>query len=270
MRKTIFLFLLHFSLYGSEVPDFKNINRSKNVVFFLSTPKSGTNLVSGSLSAITRKPISWLRWKMKIFNPSLEYTQDPSYNRLELPLVSDKPLMYRTHYDFEELMKVSSCWNKLIFLTRNPKELLFRRFFLESSSTENPDIQFIENFLSGYLQAFKVFDGWFSENKCLVFYEDFISCGDEILLDLLKFMDEEPNFIDDYQQHKEEYTSKLLNSYAQQHTHNAGGSSSINGPKTIHYTKDVSFEALACIDEYIKTKEPLIWEKYLKRFQSFP
>lgn len=262
------MLLLNFAIYGSEIPRMDRIWKSKNVTFFLSTTRSGSNLVTASLSAISRKPIWWLWWTDSIFDHSSECRKHPSYNRLGLPLISSIPLLYRTHYEFSLLMRVPSKLNKLIFVTRNPKELLFREFFLKSTSTVEPDSQFIETFLKRYLQAFKVYDSWFVENRRLVFYEDFINQGDEILVQLLQFMDEEPKYLDDFITNKQEYMSIMLESYARQHKRNSGGlSSSTDGPKSIYYTKNASLEILTYIDEYIEKEAPKIWELYLKRFQ---
>jgi hypothetical protein len=148
----IFLFYFSFTVAcASEIPDFQEIGNSRGVLFLLSTTRSGSNWISASLSAITRKPISWLCHGKKIFDPSSALRKRPSYNRLGLTLISDEPLLYRTHYWFAELMRVPSRFNKLIFITRNPKELLFRQFFLKSPACKIPDLQYIETFFDDYL-----------------------------------------------------------------------------------------------------------------------
>jgi hypothetical protein len=243
------------------------MSQTKGVVFFLSTKRSGSNWVSGSLAAITRKPISWVHWQRRCFDPNDLCRKNLSYNRLELPLVSEIPLLYRTHRVLFELTQVPSEQNKLIFVTRNPKELLFREFFLKFPSLDRPDSTFVETFLQPYLSNFEFYDSWSTENRRLVFYEDFIEQEDEILLQLLHFMGEDPTYLDDFQMNKQEYMSRLLDTYRQQHTHNLGGASVMGKPNAIHYTKDVSPEVLKEIDEYIKSASPAIWEKYLQRFQ---
>ena len=50
-----------------QVPDFQNLSNSTGTVIFLSTKRSGSNLVSASLGIITRKPISWLCWQDRVF-----------------------------------------------------------------------------------------------------------------------------------------------------------------------------------------------------------
>lgn len=256
------------SIFASEVIDFNDAGNNKNMIFFLSTPKSGSNVITGCLSAITRKPISWFNWGDSILDSSSEHRDHISYNRLGLTLISDTPLLYRTHFQFDKLMQVPSEINKLIFVTRNPKELIYRKFFLQASPLENPDAQFIEDFLIRYLKAFEVYEAWNPNNRRLIFYEDFIAHDNEILLQLLQFMEEPPIFLEDFIINKQEYISRLLESYAQQHKRNFGGSSSKNGPKEIYYTNNASPENLRFIDEYLKKKKPKIWNKYLKRFKT--
>lgn len=261
--KNLLLFLfVPFLIFSSEIPNFDDLSRCKECVFLLTTPKSGSNLVSASLSAITRRPISWIRWG----NNALK--KHPSYNRLCLPLVSNKPLLYRTHYELDELIQIPSTGNKLIFLTRNPKELLFRAYRLTLSEKEEPDFLFIENFLNEYFEPFRVYQSWDERNRMLIYYEDFIAGCDQILLDILHFMQVEPTYFADFITNKENYLKQLLESYKKQHEQNKGGLSSIKGPQALFYSKGVSFETLSWIDHYIASVEPNLWEYYLKRFES--
>lgn len=267
IRVLFCLFSMHAAIYGSAIPNFEKMSECESVTFFLSTPRSGSNLVSGCLGAITRKPISWLQWKREILDPSCSFRNHPSCNRLGLPMVSDEPLLYRTHESFS-LREVPSEANKLIFITRNPKELLFREFYLNAPSSEIPSQEFINQFLDSYLINFYVFHSWSDENKYLGFYEDFIDYETEQFLNLLDFMQEEPTYLEDFLAHKEEYISKLLESYQTQHAGVKGGASSKNGPKEIYYSRDVPKKTLKYIDNYIKKSAPAIWKRYLIRFQT--
>lgn len=268
LRYACFMLCFHFSASAvSDIVNFSEPAKNRNVTFFLSSPKSGTNVITGSLSAITRKPISWFYWGDGILDPDSNNRNHISYNRLGLPLITDIPLLYRTHYQYDELCEVPSRDNKLIFLTRNPKELIYRKFFLEYPSLKDPDPYFIEEFLVKYLKAFEIYDSWCSETRFLLFYEDFIARDEETLLRLLEFMDEAPTFLDDYLENKEEYLRCLLESYSSQHIHNDGGISSRDRPKPIHYTRDASPDTLKYIDEYLQLTVPRFWEKYLNRFQ---
>jgi len=266
--KKLFFIILCVTIDGSEIPNFKDLSQTKGSVFFLSTTRSGSNLISGSLGAITRKPIAWLYWKDKVFKASTAryYRNQISYNRLNLPLVTDIPLLYRTHVEFDELRQIPSYQNKLIFVTRNPRELLLRAFFLTSPTPTLPDKEFIAEFLKSYITPFEVYDSWAIENRCLVFYEDFIEKDEEILLDILKFIDERPLYFEDFIENKGEYMSRLLDSYREQHVKMAGGSSAANGPQPLFYSNKASQETLEYLDQSIEEASPEIWEKYLKRF----
>jgi hypothetical protein len=146
VRILVFLIGRHFSIAADSCANYIDCKKNKNITFFLSTPKSGTNVISGCLCALTRKPISWFYWGN---SPIQEH---PSYNRLGLPLITETPLLYRTHYEFAQLKLVPSKINQLIFITRNPKELLYRKFFLEYSTSSYPTVSYIQNFLKEYLK----------------------------------------------------------------------------------------------------------------------
>lgn len=268
MMRVILILLFPCVCFASAVPTFHDMTQCENAVFLLTTPKSGSNLVSGSLLGITRKPISWIIWGYGVLDPHSHRKSHPSYNRLGVPLVSDLPLLYRTHYEYATLKQVPKEKNKLIFVTRNPKELLFREFFQKANLTDTPTQQFIDQFLAKYLPAWEIFDSWGQETRFVVFYEDFIYHDEAILLQLLEFMNEEPVFLDDFLEHKQEYLQRLLDSYRTQHVHNSGGASSRGGPKPIYYTRDVPLDVLGAIDQRIEELAPRIWQNYLKRFQT--
>ncbi len=225
-------------------------------------------MVTGCLTAITRKPIAWIPSENAPLDSNSQYRNHHSYNRLGLPLISKTPLLYRTHYAFKQLMKIPSEKNSLIFLTRNPKELLYRKFFLEFPSEKNPDVEFIENFSDLYLQSFFLYNSWNEKNRKLLFYEDFIQNKEEILLKLLQFMKEPPLYWSDFLTNQQGYLEKLHTSYTNQHIHNLGGISSRKGPQRIFYTKDADLETLCYIDQYLQRVAPLIWEMHLKQFAT--
>jgi hypothetical protein len=188
---------------------------------------------------------------------------------LGLPLASYRPLFYRSHTDFDKLMRIPMQQNKLIFVTRNPKELILKSFFSASPDVEKLDARFIANFLKDYLGAFAVYDSWHPENRLLVFYEDFIQEEDAMLLNILKFMDESPLYFEDFIMNKQEYISKLLESYREQHKNwKLAGVSSLEGPQPLFYSSQATPETLLFLDESLETAAPLIWERYLKRFNG--
>ncbi len=142
-----------------------------------------------------------------------------------------------------------------------------------ASSIDQVNRLHIEQFMETYLERFREYESWPPENRLLVFYEDFITqINGEATVKLLDFIGEEPTFYYDYIQHKEEYQTRILNSYKNQHNKNKknslSGGSSVGGAKEIYYTQDKPPRVLIYIDELLKKKEPKIWEKYLKRFKT--
>lgn len=268
IRCLVFLLCFHLAIDASEVANFRSPSQNKDVVFFLSVPKSGTNVITGLLTAITRKPISWFYWGNSTLNPLSARRKHISYNRLGLDLISEYPLLYRTHYHHDELKGIPTEKNKLIFVLRNPKELIYRQFFLQGTSLPDPNPEFIAEFLKKYLNIVKAYDSWCSKTRMIVYYEDFIAHEDETVLQILQFMEEPPVFLDDYLNNKQEYMFRLLTSYAKQHTDNSGGISSSHGPMPIFYTRNASIETLKSIDRYLKTNAPKIWTNYLNRFET--
>ena len=222
----------------------------------LSQPRSGVNLVTCSMQAVLRKPIGNLR----------TLSSRPVVNqRLELHLVSTIPFIYRTHCP-KELSGLSLKSSKLIFLTRNLKELLFRKFFI--SCVDDLEEKNVKIFIRQYLNRFLAYESWNHENRFLVYYEDYIlQENEELLLNILNFIGEEPSFFDDFLEHKEEYLWTILQSYRDQHK-DRHGNSSINGPRINYWAKNTNPEILKAIDEILEDQEPLIFEKYLKRFRT--
>lgn len=268
MRSFLVFFFFGCVVSASEIPNFRDLSLSRGVVVLLTTPRSGTNFFSSCLSILTRRPISWLEWGDAIFHPNSDLTKQLSYNRLNLPLVDQRPILYRTHHGYRELGQISPLCNRLIFLTRNPKELLFRAYFLAYPGQKEPDFHFIQNFLDEYLIPLKLYESWNPANRMLIFYEDLIVDADRIVLDALDFMGIAPAYLEDFVENNETYKKRLLESYTKQQVNNRGGSSSIGGTKAIYYSKDIDPEILKKIDLYLMQREPNLWKLYLNRFES--
>jgi len=252
-----FSVLLVFFLFTNCLASSNHI-KNENRVIFLSSRRSGSNLITCSLLAITRKPVGKFFPNRKI--------HEVEKNLLELDLVSNKPFLYRTH-QMKLWHKIPTHLNKLIFVTRNPKELLFREYKI--SSLEELQSDQVKRFIREYVKRFKIYESWCAHNRILVFYEDFIEQkNDEILLMLLHFMGEKPTFYHDFVNHREEYYAKILDKYTNYRQSRKQGKSSVDGPKAIYYTKNVDLELLRCVDEMLQIEAPLIWKKYLKRFQT--
>lgn len=240
----------------------ENVNEAENTIFILTSPKSGSNLLMCSLQAIVRKPIGQLRENNTgIYHPIAN-------KRLQVELISSIPMFYRTHY-LEDMCCVNPDLNKIILLTRNPKELLFRNNLV--SSKRDLKSASVNHFLKNYMNRLKFYDNWPLDNRRLVFYEDLITQehNEEILLELIEFMEEDPCFLDDYLRNKEKYLNQIYSHYCNQHKkEKVTGKSAKLGPKKIYHTLGKSKKLLQAIDHKLKKMDPLIWEKYLQRFST--
>jgi hypothetical protein len=232
-----------------------------NKAVFLTSERSGTNLVSLLLTAITRKPTG-------VF-PNITFPLGT--NLFDVEPVSDVPFLYRIHEPGGISVGTNGTWgnyNRFILLSRNPKELLCRTF----SITQKSDLhrRDVESFIKYYLSRFRKLESWAADKRLCVFYEDVISELDDTLLNILEFLGEEPRFMDDYIEHKAEYIDAVFNNYRDRYHTVKGGVSSLEGAKVTFYTQDKDVELLEYMDQVIEAHDPLIWKKYLKRFKTDP
>ena len=248
MRNMIFLVFLIIGLFSSSAfPDL----HSETII--LSTPRSGVNLFSCSLLAILRKPIG--RYPNTIHQEGTA--------RLSLDLISNTPFAYRTHNP-RDVSSANRNFEKLILITRNPKELLFNRFEIKDI-TDVTHNQNIERYLREYFQRFEVFLNWPENKRMLILYEDMIGSLENYLIDACKFIGEEKLFWDDFIMNKDFYLSQMREDYISQH-HDGRGASSLGEPKPIFHTIKQDKDLLKQLDEHLREMDPKIWQLFLSRF----
>ena len=205
----LFLFFFSFFCLYCDTPDFDNLKSSKNSIIFLSTPRSGTNLISASLQTIIKKPIASLEWEKNFY----KFKTHPMYNRLKIPLISEEPFIFRTHGEYKKLTQIPSEFNKLIFVTRNPKELLFRKISNQNIKSSQFWVE-AEKVLNYQMELFNTYESWNEENRMLIFYEDFINQSVELIPKILSFIGENDICYQDYVENKDRYQSMILKSYS--------------------------------------------------------
>lgn len=250
MLKICAFISLGLSLYASS--QIEHMKEDKAI--FLSMQRSGTNLTSCSLLAVTRQPIGLFPNRI----------HEIGTNRLELPLVSDTPLFYRTHEPVT-LENAPSDFKQLILLARNYKELLFRSVNINKFNGINRHA--VQSFLDNYLSFFRAFDKWPEEERLVLFYEDLVDDLNGSLLSLLDFLNIAPLFWDDYLENQEHYLQKIYTTYVNQHGR-LHGNSSKHGLRKEFYSANKDYKLRKAIDQIMKQKDPYIWETYLKRFET--
>ncbi|MEX0961850.1 MAG: sulfotransferase domain-containing protein [Simkaniaceae bacterium] len=229
--------------------------KKESKIFLLSNPKSGANLISSSLASILKRPVGRAPDKVS----------EKDSNRIKIDFISEKPFYYKTHR-YQLVQRAPAKYEKLILLTRNPKELLFRWFDIScSEDLRKPEIK---TFLNNFIGKFLVFENWNSQNRFHVYYEDAITDLNDTLSKLIDFINPStPVSWDDFLSNQETYLDQIRTNYVSQYG-GICGKSSISRPKTIHYTEGKDRELLRSIDKFIKARNPTIWNKYLKRFET--
>lgn len=244
--------------------------RNSPVVAFLSTHRSGTTLMACSLLAIFKRPIGKLGKK---------FTEDAihgstSFRLKNLNFISSKPFFYRTHLP-NSIVSNRAQLDKLIFLTRNPKELIFKHFDVRCLRDLNkPEIK---KFLEGFFKNFDLYESWPAEKRILIFYEDLCSNLNEVLFKTVSFIEaSSPIFFEDYLYNQKFHLDVIKEYYVKQHSYNKRklrnngrhGESSEKEMNRTYYTQNQDKKILRALDKIIKEKRPEVWEKYLKRFEE--
>ena len=228
--------------------------KSEPKTLIYSNPRSGVNMFCASMMAILRKPVGEYPDQIQINNTG----------RLSLDLVSKVPFGYRTHWA-KDVIEGRNNFSKLILITRNPKEKLFRDLSIKKIGDVTSSF-FAAKYLSEYFKYFEVFESWPEDKRMLIFYEDLVEDLENQLFKPCEFLGEDPVFFDDFLQNKELYLDQIRESYI--NTNTKSGKSSIDGAEVLFYTRNQNPELLKQIDEYLKELKPKIWVNYLTRFEE--
>ena len=250
-----FFLLLNFFLEGASFVLMDAPHLARDQVFLLSTPRSGTNLTIGSLQIIAKIPCFF------VYQENIEKSWQDE-NRLLIDLDFSKSPLLRTH-SYATLQGISSTENRLIFLTRNPKELILRNLGEKLSEKKEEAQKLITKYLSYYLAMFRFFDHWELSHRLLVYYEELLLYPKQTLKRILEFLRENDKGLKNYMDHIETYQAKILDSYHHQHQ------SKSKGIDILYYSKRSSQKVLLELDAIIKAMDLELWHKYLHRFKTF-
>lgn len=250
---TLFILALATCSYGTI---YHPVNpNSEKQYFFLTFPRSGTNLTSCYIQATTGIPIWFLN---QVSSRAI------SNNRLGIKLDYSKKPLFRTHTT-EKLQGLNTNGNKLLFVLRNYRECIHRRV-----TTYDTNESFKNLFLSNeevvqqYIENLTAYDAWDPLNRLMIFYEDLISNPVKEVAKILTFLEEPfPDFLDEG--FLAAVSKKTLESYHQQHI-GTGGSHS-KGKDPDYHSKQLPIEYIHEIDAAMEATVPTLWEKYLKRYQ---
>lgn len=249
----IFIVVIHPPINAQQKSNknFLTEIKAPQLTILLTFPRSGTNLISCYIQAITRMPI---RWSPK----------SPAINRLNLKLDHYKDTLVRYHKGYK-IEKLNKNGNKLIFILRNYKEAIHR-----ASNVDDPD-KFKNLFVDDspvfqqYIKNIKVFHHWDKSNRLIIYYENLIVKPLPEVRRVLKFLgEEEPeNLTEDF---LKDVAKKALESYHQQHIGTGGAQS--KGTDLLYHSKKMPTNCLIEIDKWIEMNFPNIWKAYLQRYQT--
>jgi len=253
----LFSFLLFTSSTPPIILDWSKAEKMEEKEFFLSYPGSGTNWTLSLLQILAKKPVG--------NGCDSSYVQKYVTNRLNLPLDYSKTTLYRTHFVHDSLRRINPSKNKLLLIVRNYKECHSRalKFHKKNNSASNVYTQIA--FLDEYLDPLNFYENWKdSKTKLLIYYEDLITKPRQTIEKLLTFFDEDTSCLDNFFKKYDYWREKVLNSYISQHNYNF----SSNGNKKDFHSKDLSVSEKKEMDQFIKKNYPVIWKKYLSRYEG--
>jgi hypothetical protein len=223
-------------------------------IIVCSSPRSGTNLLCGSLCAIFGRPIDDFEGGRIGKNAS---------NRLNYDKIEDSPFGYRCH-DSALVATRREFADKLVMLTRSPLELFLRNYDVKKDwQSIKKDVAF---FSKEYFSRFQEFENWNEEDRLLVFYEDLVSDFELTILKVIQFSGLDPVNLEDFLKKRDEKLNLIRKSYVAQHG-NQHGNSSKSGPDIAYYSDQHKTQLVKRVISAIKEQNLELWERYLKRFE---
>lgn len=269
----LFWMVTHLQAVDHLKRNYSDIKGEPKVVFFTSQ-RSGSHLLACNLVAVLRRPVGFFA---RTFQDWVIH-ENTSYRIKGIKFISMEPFCYHTH-EPSHLIANKHEFDKLILVTRNPKELIFRNFDIRE--LEDLDRKEVQRFLEEYLERLVIYERWSNKKRVLFFYEDMITNLNKIISDAVNFIDPyTPSFFQEYLSRQQEYLKSIWISYVDQFGQSRfknqtplreggwHGQSCETGADPFYYTKNQNKEILRAIDELIKKRRPKIWEKYLKRFEE--
>lgn len=210
----------------------------------LSYPRSGNHLLRFFIELLSEKPTSGcLANKKDIELYKNKYPEKIPFNIT----FNDHEFIFYKEHTINDLNKFIGKPDFLLFIVRNPKEVLLRH----SNGAINESLFDLYFDLINY---YKNFDG----PKHIIYYEDMINNKREFLVELIKILEQ---FIE-IKEEKKNYVfsniEKLYKLCGQGQGRAWGGMKSTN-TENFYYEKLYDKKRF---DEYLKTKNNLIFERY--------
>lgn len=278
MKQFISIILVFFSsiCFADQFPDFGGVldfSKSDEIadqLFILTNPKSGSHLLLYSIMKVTKRP---LRGRVPYWHFENNPPFYPPENMMGYPLDFSKPTTYWGH-EYSILERLNQRGNKLIFILRDYKENVLSNLILkyrELLSSEELDCQlgFLlknEIFNEGlifkeYLTRLRLFHNWKPDYRCLVMFEDLVANPQIFVPQVMAFIEDNSEYVD-FIDNYEGFKVELMEKYKEKENRTGSGSS------LKYFAKKVSSEILEEVDDYVKSRYPMMWKYYLENFSE--
>ncbi len=219
--------------------------------FIFSYPQSGNTLVRYCLEYLAHRP-SFARWADHIMDLPIGWT-------IGFPLDTHKPPLEKVHVTYHlDRARWNIDTDYLIFIIRNPKEVLVRHASKESVLTAAYENQ-LTCPIRCYFADIEIYDRWPADKKILIYYENLVQAPEKELFKLLQFLDEPTDGLQEFMKNYANHKARAL-SFREQ----IGGCPS--GDNVIYHSKELSNEDRLQIDAWIAKDYPDLWKKYLERY----
>ena len=246
---------VHFSAtaldaYSLHQFPYESLSYKENRIFFITQQRSGTHWTWYILKHFSLRPSSHENRYHNFFHQVDNYTL---------------PFIHHFHNVNSYLSKIQKyCFappdfkkDKILTIIRNPLDTLLRDniSFQDALETvlQRNNLSLFPNLI--YLEK------WPTSNRHVLYYEDLLDHPKEEIEKLLLFAEVSTNGLDEFMQNLDEHKKKTIADY--DHFHR----SFTKGKDRTLYQRKYTSEQLKTLVDLFKEIDPVIWDKYLKRYE---
>ena len=232
-------------------------------LYLLTEPRSGTHWLQASIQYLTNRRVLPFE-QARIYSHSLPMF---GMNILEVPIDKGKKPIFRTHCEKNMVKTIGnvttfSKGNKLIFLTRNYKEIFARHMGTRCQPNFEIATKKLRFILVDYLKKIAFFDRWDTNNRLFLYYEDMITSPEKVFTQVAKFVDADQTQLKLYFQ---EYDDNRKKSFSFYQKHVVSGAKSTGNETKFHSLK-LTGPQRKRLDQIIWDTNPKIADRYLRRY----
>lgn len=228
------------------------VSKNRPKVFMLSYPRSGNTWCRYWLECLTQRPTGY-------------YFDQNNISNFPLALIVGHPIdltkapIWKIHASNELNfggLRYNPTEDLLLFIVRNPKECILREAM--ALAERSPSDDHLTNGFAIYFDDLRLYDEWPADKKKLIYYEDLMTKPAEVITEVLLFLHEPIDKVDEFMRNYAYHKDAALKVYE----HNGGSRS--YGNDTLFYSRQLSQDDHNRIDEHMKNNYLYLWHKYLK------